>query len=338
MRFVPGHALVRGLSMLVLMPLLLLGGACNHGSNSSSAARGGGSGSMATRAPMPQGSGTPSVASRPMSPQVRAVAHQPAPRQMGRADAPTGRAASVLLVDARTGEVLATKNPDQRRQVASTQKLLTALLVVEAGNLDRTITIQPSDTRVEPSKLGFAVGDRYTRKQLLEAILVRSSNDAALALARDHSGSVSAFVARMNERARELGCQDSNFRNPHGLTEPGQYSTARDVSRIAWVAYRNSTIRSIVQRERVQFRYANGRVTTLTNTNRLLGSMSGCNGMKTGFTNAAGRCLVSTASSGGREVILVQLGSKTAWIFDDARALKLYGLQSGQQRRMASVN
>ncbi len=257
---------------------------------------------------------------------------------MGNPAAPTGRAEAVLLVDARTGDVLATRNPDQRRQVASTQKLLTALLVVEAGNLDRTITIQPADTWIEPSKLGFAAGDRYTRKQLLEAILVRSSNDAALALARDHSGSVSAFVDRMNQRARELGCLDSNFRNPHGLTEPGQYSTARDVSRIAWVAYRNPTIRQIVQRESVQFRYANGRTTTLRNTNRLLGSMGGCNGMKTGYTRAAGRCLVSTASMGGREVILVQLGSQTAWIFDDARTVMNYGLQQAGGGRMVGMN
>lgn len=320
--------MVRGMALLTLGALLLGTSGCGHGTNAPA---------TTTRASGP--AAAPPLGGRAVTTPTQMAAYQPPPRMMGRPDAPTGRAESVLLVDARTGEVLATKNPDQRRQVASTQKLLTALLVVEAGNLDKTITIQPSDTRVEPSKLGFAAGDRYTRRQLLEAILVRSSNDAALALARDHSGSVSAFVDRMNQRARELGCYDSNFRNPHGLTEAGQHSTARDVSRIAWVAYRDSTIRSIVQRQSVQFRYANGRVTTLKNTNNLLGSMSGCNGMKTGFTNAAGRCLVSTASLGGRDVILVQLGSRTAWIFDDARTIKTYGLRApGGGRQFAGMN
>jgi D-alanyl-D-alanine carboxypeptidase (penicillin-binding protein 5/6) len=180
---------------------------------------------------------------------------------------------------------------------------------------------------VEPTRLGIRPGEVYSRRELLYAFLVKSANDVANVLARDNAGSISAFTAKMNAKARALGCANSNFKNPHGLTVGGQYSTARDMARVAMAAYRNAVIRDVVRRKYFSFRRADGRVVTLTNTNELLGAMPECNGMKTGYTVASGRCLISSAASGGREVILVQLGTKTKYIWEDARIMMSWGLQ-----------
>ncbi len=240
---------------------------------------------------------------------------------------PAIRAASYLLLDARTGKHLAGRNFETPRGVASTQKLVTALVVLDAGNLDKMVRVQASDVAVEPTRMGLKPGEVYSRRALLYAFLVKSCNDIANVLARDNAGSISAFAAKMNAKARSLGCSSTNFKNPHGLTAPGQYSTARDMARVAMVAYRNGIIRDVVRRKYYTFHRADGRSVPLENTNDLLGVMPECNGMKTGYTVAAGRCLISSASTGSREVILVQLGTKTKYIWDDARAMMSWGLQ-----------
>lgn len=250
------------------------------------------------------------------------------PAQFAASSAPSIRAASYLLIDARTGTPLVGRNADVSRTVASTQKLLTALVVLDAGNLDKKVQIQASDTQVEPTKLGLRPGEVYTRRNLLYAFLVKSANDIGKVLARDVAGSQGAFADRMNAKARSLGMRSSYFVNPHGLTAPGQRSTARDMARVAMAAYRNDTIRDAVRRKYYSFRFANGRTVTLKNTNELLGVMPECNGMKTGYTNAAGRCLISSATSGSKHVILVQLGTKTKYIWDDARLLMSWGLRN----------
>lgn len=242
------------------------------------------------------------------------------------------RAASYLLLDAHSGQHLAGKSFETPRAVASTQKLVTALVVLDAGRLDKRVQVHASDVAVEPTRLGLRVGETYTRRELLYAFLVKSANDVANVLARDNAGSISAFAGKMNAKARSLGCSKSNFKNPHGLTVGGQYSTARDMARVAMEAYRNNIIRDAVRRKYLPFRRADGRVVTLENTNELLGVMPECNGMKTGYTVASGRCLISSAASGGREVILVQLGTKTKYIWDDARLMMSWGLQRLRSR------
>ncbi len=245
-------------------------------------------------------------------------------------DLPLVRADSLILIDGRSGETIAQKGADVRRAVASTQKLLTALVVLDAGNLNRSVTIQASDTRVEPSKLYLKAGERYSRSDLLHAILIKSANDAAVALARDNAGSVAAFTHKMNLKARQLGATSSRFLNPHGLTTSGQYSTARDVARIAFAASQNRFIRRAVNMERFTFHTPRG-PKELKNTNKLLPRMSACTGMKTGYTRAAGRCLVTSAIMRGRPMILVQLGSETKYIFDDAERLMIWA--SGRRTR-----
>ena len=181
------------------------------------------------------------------------------------------------------------KMPIRYDQPASTQKLLTALIVAETGFLDRPVTVQSVDTMCDPVKLGIKSGETYQRMDLLRALLVKSPNDVARCLARDNAGSVEAFAQMMNRRALQLGAVHSHFVNPNGLPVPGQYSSARDLAIIARAAYANPTIRSIVCLPQLVFRYANGRTRELENTNKLLRRLPYCNGMKTGYTDACGQ-------------------------------------------------
>lgn len=240
--------------------------------------------------------------------------------------APSTRAASVMVIDARSGEIFYEKNADAPRAAASTQKLLTALIVAERGFLDKTVVVEAVDTLAEPVKLNIKAGDTYQRIDLLRALLVKSPNDVARCLARDSAGSVEAFAELMNEKARQLGATHSHFLNPNGLPNPGQYSTARDLSIIAKAAYANPTIRSIVCLPQLVFRYANGRTRQLENTNKVLKRLPYCNGMKTGYTEAAGHCLIASGARPGRDIIVVVLGDSKAGVWQDASALLSWGL------------
>lgn len=240
---------------------------------------------------------------------------------------PRTRAASVLVQDARTGEVLYEKNADAQRAAASTQKLLTALIIAEEGYLDRRVTVRTVDTLAEPVRLNIKPGDTYQRIDLLRALLVKSPNDVARCLARDNAGNIELFAQKMNSRARALGAFHSNFVNPNGLPMPDQYSTARDLSIIARAAYANPTIRSIVCLPQLVFRFASGRTRQLENTNKVLKRLPYCNGMKTGYTEAAGHCLIASGTMPGRDVIVVLLGDSKAGVWQDASALLSWGLR-----------
>ena len=141
------------------------------------------------------------------------------------ASAPYTIASSAIMIDAKAGAVLFFKNPDVQRPVASTQKLLTALLVAEHGGLDNSVRVVPEDCAVEPTKLGFRPGEIYTKRQLLAAMLVHSCNDAAVCLARNDAGSIASFASLMNAKAAQLGAESSHFVNPNGLPKAGQFST-----------------------------------------------------------------------------------------------------------------
>jgi len=239
---------------------------------------------------------------------------------------PNTRANSVVVVDARTGAVLHEKNADQPRPAASTQKLLTALIVAETGYLDRPVRVEPIDTFAEPVRLNIRPGEVYQRIDLLRALLVKSPNDVARCLARDNAGSIEAFADRMNAKAQLLGATHSHFLNPNGLPIPGQYSTARDLAVIARAGYANPTIRSIVCLPQLVFRYANGRTRELENTNKVLKRLPFCNGMKTGYTEAAGHCLIASGSRPGRDIIVVVLGDTKSGVWTDAASLLSWGL------------
>ena len=242
------------------------------------------------------------------------------------AQEPIITAESAVLFDANTGRVIYRKNENVRRAVASTQKLLTALIIAESGDLSAPVVIEQTDMMAAPTKLYVKTGERYTRQQLLTALLVKSPNDVARALARDNAGSIDDFAAKMNARMARMGGESSHFVNPNGLPADDQYSTARDMARVARAAYFNPLLREIMRTKHCMFRYATGKTIPLQNTNRVLRTYSFCNGMKTGYTDAAGHCLVSSGSWGGKDMIAVVLGSNKARVWQESALLLAYGL------------
>lgn len=238
----------------------------------------------------------------------------------------TVAAQSAALVDSYSGEFLYTKNPDAKEYPASSTKILTALIVIEAGNLDQMVTVAPEDTKVEPSSLNLKPGQQFTRRQLLFGMLLKSANDVAMCLARDNAGSVPAFAEKMNLRAAELGATSSHFVNPHGLHDPNHYTTAHDLVLIARAAMQQPLFRQIVSTIYYTWRTPNGEVDELRNHNRLLRHFAGCNGLKTGYTRPAQQVLVSSALRGGHEVISVVLHTDKPGIWVDSKTLLTYGL------------
>ncbi len=255
---------------------------------------------------------------------VRETIPEVAPWQGPSAPSIVGKYA--MVIDARNGRILHEKSARTKTAVASTQKLMTALLVCEAGDLEKEIVIQQVDTEVEPVILGFKTGDTYTRAELLKWLLVKSGNDVAKALARDNAGSVAAFAAKMNARAAELGMETTHFKNPHRLTETGQHSTARDMALLAWECYQIPFIRECVRTKSLRFTLDDGTVREASNTNRVLKEYEHCSGMKTGYTIASGYCLITSGEKQGRERITVVLGSTSSWVWKDSRVLLEWGL------------
>ncbi|HEY0790014.1 MAG TPA: D-alanyl-D-alanine carboxypeptidase family protein [Chthoniobacterales bacterium] len=235
-------------------------------------------------------------------------------------------AKSAALLDTYSGEFLFLKNENDRQFPASATKIFTALLVIEAGDLDRPVTVDLNDTKVEPSSLGLKPGEQYTRRQLLFGLMLKSANDVAMALARDNAGSVAAFADRMNQRAAELGAASSHFTNPHGLHEPNHYTTAHDMALIARTAMQQPFFRQLVSTVYYTWRSPSGVTFQLRNHNRLLRHFAGCNGLKTGYTRAAQQVLVSSALREAHEVISVVLHTDKPGIWVDSKNLLTFGL------------
>jgi serine-type D-Ala-D-Ala carboxypeptidase (penicillin-binding protein 5/6) len=234
-------------------------------------------------------------------------------------------ARSAMLLDAASGDVLYEKNPDAMEYPASATKILTALVVIETGDLDKLVTVEHADTQVEPSALDLKPGETYPRRHLLYALLLKSANDVAMALARDNAGSIQAFAERMTKRAQALGAESSHFMNPHGLHDPHHYTTARDLARIGREAMKNPLFREIVATPDAWIRKADEWV-WFRNHNRLLSRMTECIGVKTGYTRAAQQVLVSAATKSGKEVVSVVLHTNKPGIWDDSKLLLEHGL------------
>ena len=233
------------------------------------------------------------------------------------ADAVSVSATAAILLDADTGEVLYEKNADRRMLIASTTKILTALVALSAAPLQKEITVT-ADHMVEGSSMYLKPGEKVTVEQLLYGLLLCSGNDAALALAEACCGSVEDFVAEMNRKAAQLGMEDSSFANPNGLDAENHYSTARDMGRLAAEAAKNHTFVRLCSTSQVSIG-----TRTMTNHNRLLREVEGCIGMKTGYTKAAGRTLVTCAVRDGRTLVAVTLCDGNDWA--DHKALYTYG-------------
>lgn len=226
----------------------------------------------------------------------------------GWAEAVDTSASSAILMDMDSGRVLYERNADARMLIASTTKIMTALVAIRDGNLSNTVKVSREAAYTEGSSMYLKEGEELTLETLLYGLLLCSGNDAAVAVAEHVAGSVERFVKRMNETAMSLGMENSSFANPNGLDDENHYSTARDMAVLACAAMRNETLVRIASTRTVT---VGGR--TMTNHNKLLGYLDGCLGLKTGYTRAAGRTLVSCAERNGQRLIAVTLQDGNDW-------------------------
>lgn len=240
-------------------------------------------------------------------------------------------ARGAIVIDAYTGQPIYEKNADDPLYPASTTKVMTALLVIEAGDLDREVEILPEDDAVGESSLGIKAGERYTRRQMLFGLMLKSANDVAHALGRDNAGTMEAFALKMTQRARELGATRTNFRNPHGLHHTEHFTTARDLAIIGRAAMQQPFFRQIVTTRGYRWERPAGDVWELPNRNRLLSEFPECTGGKTGFTNPAQHTLVSAALRNGREVIAAVLHDTRQGKWEDSKLLLTFGFNHPPQ-------
>lgn len=221
---------------------------------------------------------------------------------------PAVSADSAIVMDAACGAVLFEKNADARSLIASTTKIMTGLLVLERCSMDDAVTVPPEAVGIEGSSLYLKAGETLTVEALLYGMMLHSGNDAAVALAIHTCGSEQDFVCAMNERAQELGLRQTHFANPNGLDSEGNYSTARDLACLAAAALENERFRTVVSTKTATFG-----TRSFANHNKLLWQYPGAIGVKTGYTKAAGRILVSAAEKDGRRLIAVTISAPDDW-------------------------
>lgn len=235
----------------------------------------------------------------------------------------SAQCAAVIHMD--TGEVLFVKNGDERRAMASTTKIMTALLTLEEAAVEnREVEITREMVLVEGSSMGLREGDRLTLRDLAVGMLTVSGNDAANSAAIAISGSREAFVERMNQRAQELGLENTHFETPSGLDGETHYSTALDMAKLAAAAMQNPDFAAIAGSKTAKVTFLSlEKTVTYQNHNKLLSLYEGCTGVKTGYTKKAGRCLVSAAERDGVRLVAVTLSAPDDW--NDHAALLDYG-------------
>lgn len=239
---------------------------------------------------------------------------------------PAFAAEAAVLIEAETGRILVAHNENKRLHPASTTKMVTLLTALkkQGTRLDELATISPYATSMEESNLGVRTTDQLPLQAVAEGMMVASGNDAAVVVAENVSGSVYRFAFAMNEVAKEAGAINSHFLNPHGLTEAGHYSTALDLAKIAAYGMRIPMFRDFVGDDFYKVPYENRNPQWVRTTNHFIRSQyAGANGLKTGYTEAAGECLIASATRDGHTLIVVLLNDDNRWV--DAPALLDYG-------------
>lgn len=245
-------------------------------------------------------------------------------------------AASAILEDLDSGQVLLALRPSDRRPIASITKIMTALLAIERLPPSRLVEVGEDAAETPGSSLGLVMGERISAIDLLYALLLQSSNDAAVALADAVSGSTARFVRLMNVRAIRLGLADTHFASPNGLDDRG-YSSASDLALLTRTAYQSALFGRIVDTKARDIPAPSGPARHVQNRNALLWLYAGAIGVKTGFTSAAGNCLIATAARASGRMLAVVLGDHDDASFDDAAALLNYGLLEFEHDRVASA-
>lgn len=215
-----------------------------------------------------------------------------------------------IAYDRASNKTIWGKNENKRTAMASTTKIMTAIIVVENSNLDEVVEISAKAAGTGGSRLGLKKGDKISMRDLLYGLMLRSGNDAAVAIAEHIAGNIDSFAELMNEKAEELNLQDTHFVTPHGLDDPDHYTTAYELAKIADYALENETIAKVVSTKNYTINI-NGYPKELSNTNELLGNLDGVNGVKTGFTNNAGRCLVTSVDRDNFNIITVVIQADT---------------------------
>lgn len=227
------------------------------------------------------------------------------------------------LIDAQTGRVIYEKAAYERHSMASTTKIMTALVALEQGNLDDLVTVGKNAAGTEGTSLYLKQGDRVLLSDLLYGLMLQSGNDAAIAIAEHVGETTEKFAVMMTERAKSIGAKNTAFKNPNGLDEDGHFTTAYDLALITREAVKNKTFSEIVATKSKTIR--NG-TQTVTNHNKMLRMYSGCVGVKTGFTKKTGRCLVTAAERDGKKLIAVTLNAPNDW--NDHTNMLDYGFQN----------
>ena len=237
---------------------------------------------------------------------------------------PSVSAESAVLTEAKSGRVLYEKNARARMPMASTTKIMTALVALEHGDPEATVSVDPRAVGVEGSSVYLKAGEKLTLRELVYCLMLASANDAAEAIAYHISGSIEGFSELMNRKASELGLTDTHFENPHGLDGESHYTTARELAALTARALENPDFAAIVSTNSREVDSDTGRH-TLFNHNKLLRSYEGCIGVKTGYTQKSGRCLVSAAERDGMTLICVTLNAPDDW--NDHTRLLDYGFE-----------
>lgn len=237
------------------------------------------------------------------------------------------------------GEVLWARDADDERAMASTTKIMTAVVVLErAENLDQVIIVPAKATRIGESGVGIKAGEQQSVRDLLSAMLVASANEAALALALQVGGSEEGFVALMNEKAAELSLQHTRFANPHGLDQPDHHTSASDLATLATYAMQDPVFRSMVAIEKTRIPAPSG-MRTIETSNKLLASYPGANGIKTGWTDDAGYCMVASAERDGIELVAVVMGlDSESHRFQEAKQILDWGFGHYRLQTVSSAD
>ena len=242
---------------------------------------------------------------------------------------PNISASSAILIEASTGRVLYEKNSHEKRPPASMTKMLTCILGLENLSMNEEILISPTAEHTEYSGMYLKAGDTISAAELFNGVMLISDNGGAVAIGQAVAGTIPLFSDMMNKKAKEIGCKNSNFANPNGLPNENHYSTAEDMAKIAAYCMQNQKFRNIVSTKKTSITVTNPqRVIDLENTNDLLEVYDGMNGIKTGYTNAAGGCLAASAKRGNVELIAIVMHSADSHTrFDDAAKILDYGFE-----------
>ena len=242
-------------------------------------------------------------------------------------------ASSAVLLNAQTGEIVYEKNCHEKRGIASTTKIMTSVLLLENLDLSDEIKVKGEDVKIEGTSIGLKADDVVTGEVLLKGMLLESGNDAANVTATAVSGTIDAFSVLMNEKAKSIGMKNTSFKNPSGLTEEGHFSTAYDMALLARYALSNPEFKIICSLKQARVSYGNPPYErTFTNHNKLLDSCEGVFGVKTGFTKASGRCLVSACERNGLTLIAVTLKAPDDW--NDHKKLYDFGFEKSAKRNV----